>query len=172
MKRGFRSVENLVPTGGIGPYDGGLYATPPPDREDPMRTLLVSLSLLAITFGAVSLARGGDGQPDAGKALKALQAQVRALRTEVAYLRSRETALSTYVLSNDARGQGLAQVVTRTRAAGFEANRIPVNSRKLLLQGLAAAAASIRKGLPMLTPAETALLARLAKERKAAGLGG
>ncbi len=136
-----------------------------------MRFALITLSLLAITFGGISLARGEDGSANAGDAIKVLGAHIRALETEVAYLRSRETALSAYVLQNDTRGAGLAQVVTRARRAGFEANRIPVDSRKILLAGLAAAADSIRTGLPALTPAETALLAKLAKERKAAGLG-
>ena len=148
-----------------------------------MRIAITTLAVLVLTFGAFSLARGDDdaaGKTAAGKkaggtkavenALVKMQAEMTALRMEVGYLRDREAALSAYILKNDERGRGLQAVVQRARAAGFEANRIPVDSRKILLGGLEAAAVSIGRGLPALTESQAGLLKKLAAFRKANGL--
>ena len=138
-----------------------------------MRIALATLTALALTFGAFALARGDEAAESevTVKAFQALRARVDALQAEVGFLRSREEALRTYVLANDKRGQGLEQVVTRARAAGFEARTIPEESRRVLMDGLLAAAQSIRAGLPNLTPEESKQLLVIKKLRGAADMG-
>ncbi len=137
-----------------------------------MRIALTVLAVLVVTFGAFALARGDEAADTAvsPKAIKAMAAHVAALQAEVEFLRSREKALSTYVLMNEQRGRGLATVVSRTRAAGFEARTIPADSRKILMAGLLGAAQSIQKGLPRVSKDEATMLKEIAKLRKAAGL--
>ena len=137
-----------------------------------MRIALAILTALGITFGAFALARGDEAADDTvtPKAFKALRAQVDALRAEVDYLRSRESALTTYVLMNEKRGKGLAAVVGQARNAGFEARSIPSDSRRILMDGLLAAARSIQQGLPKPTGAEAKMLKTADRLRKAAGL--
>ena len=141
-----------------------------------MRIATTTLAVLVLTFGAFSLARGDDDAagktaPKAeDKALLELRAHVGALQMEVRYLREREALLTSYVVSNLERGVGLQTVVRRARAAGFEANRIPVDSRKILLGGLEAAAASLAKNLPVLTKDHKDQLKRILAFRKANGL--
>ncbi len=138
-----------------------------------MRIAITTLAVLVLTFGAFSLARGDDeaDPKNENKELVKMRAQIEALQMEVGYLRDRETALSSYVLKNEARGRGLKAVVQKSRAAGFEANRIPVDSRKILLGGLEAAAVSIGKDLPAVTKEQTDQLKKLAAFRRANGLG-
>lgn len=135
-----------------------------------MRIAITTLAVLVLTFGAFSLASGDDDQKAENKELVKMRAQIEALQLEVRYLRERESDVSGYILKNEARGQGLKAVVQKSRAAGFEANRIPVDSRKILLGGLEAAATSIGTGLPAVTKDQSDLLAKLAKFRKANGL--
>ena len=136
-----------------------------------MRIALVILTVLVLTFGFLAFAQGDEALPAVTpKALAELTARVEALQAEVEYLRSREDALRAYVLANDQRAKGLMDVVARARRAGFEANRIPVDSRKILMSGLEAAAKSLQKGLPAVTPAEAKLLKQITRLRRAAKL--
>ena len=83
------------------------------------------------------------------------------LEFQVEYLRAREVALTKYVLLNERRAAGLEDIARRSRAAGFEAKSIAVDSRRILLGGLETLAASLRKDLPALTREEQLLLKKI-----------
>lgn len=125
-------------------------------------TRSVSLGLVlgtAIVFGAQLLGSGaahGDEEAAAIKPsqIKALRAQVAALQKQVEYLRSREDALTTYLLANDARGAAFEASLDEARKEGFLAKSIPANSRIALMKGLDGMANSMRNDLPARSSSE------------------
>ena len=136
-----------------------------------MRIAIVTSTLFVLIFGAFALAQGDEALPPVTpKAFDELSSRVDALQAEVEFLRSRESTLRAYVLQNDQRAKGLMDVVARARRAGFEAAKIPVESRKILMSGLEGAAKSLRTGLPAVTPEEAKMLREVTRLRRAAGL--
>jgi hypothetical protein len=125
-----------------------------------MRSITFSLILGSmLVFAAQGLARGGEDEASTPAAqLKVLRAEVDGLQKEVRYLRSREDALTRYAVANEARAAGLQAMVKKARIEGFEANRIPANSRVTLMAGLEKLAASLRADLPKLTKKQTVML--------------
>ncbi len=137
-----------------------------------MRIALTMLTATVLILGAFALAQGDEAAPTevTPKAFKALEARVEALQAEVTFLRSREETLRAYVLKNGQRARGLLDVVARARRAGFEASKIPVDSRRILLAGLEAAANSLRQGLPKVSDQEARMMKEAARLRRAAGM--
>ena len=119
-----------------------------------MRIVTSLLVLVVLVLGAFAVARAHDDPSEK----KLLQDRLEALEAQVEYLRAREQALTGYVLQNAQRAEGLEEVARRARLAGFEANRVPVDSRKILLKGMESLAVSLRQDLPKLTKEQQALL--------------
>lgn len=136
-----------------------------------MRSIALALVFgTLLVFAAQGFVRADEEEgaaPPAAEALQAMEGRLTALEAEVKYLRSREAALSRYVLANEARASGLQQLSAKMRAAGFAANSIPVDSREALLQGLDGLAGALREGLPQGTKDEAQLLKAAEKARKA-----
>lgn len=124
-----------------------------------MRIATTLVVLIVLVFGIFAVARAREDEAEK----KSLDEQIEALEVQVEYLRSREKALTAYVLLNEKRAAGLEVVARRSRAAGFEANRIPVDSRRILLRGMEDLARSLRQDLPAVTKVERALLKKAAK---------
>ena len=150
-----------------------------------MRTALGLLTALLLVLGVHALASGDEpapaDEPAAGdeavsaadaEAFKRLEARVEALELEAQYLRSREAALTRYILLNRKRSEGMNRVVAKAREQGFENNRIPAPSRITLLAGLDSLAGSMRSELPELTRAESSLLKKATAHRKLHQIGG
>ncbi len=135
-----------------------------------MRSITIGLVFgTLLVFAAQGFARGDEEEAKEPAAVKpadvsALRMRVNALEAQIQYLRSRDEALTRYVLGNEARADGIAQVVKRARAEGFEAKSIPPASRKTLLGGMESMAASLRTDLPAISKEE----ARMLKAIKAA----
>ncbi len=119
-----------------------------------MRILASLLLVSTVVLGVNALATGDDAKPTTDKRLDALE-------TQVDYLRSREAALSAYVLRNAARADALDALVTKVTKEGFTKRAIPTTSRESLLAGLKALAADLRQDLPELTEEETLALKKL-----------
>ncbi len=136
-----------------------------------MRVIVCTLLLMPLVLGvAVLAARGDDGEID--RSTLELKDRVKALELEVQYLRSRDKAITAYVLGNEARAKGLDDIASKCRREGFTQRAIPADSRETLLQGMNALATHMRKDLPAITKEEAALLEqmeRLLKGSKAAG---
>lgn len=133
------------------------------------RLPLVLLLGIALVLGVGLLPSGpahGDDEVETVKAsdVKALTDQVAALQKQVEYLRSRETALSAYVLAHDVRAAALQKSVALSREQGFLKRAIPEDSRTALLAGLNDLARSLRVELPALTSEQ----ARMRKQADAA----
>lgn len=116
---------------------------------------------------AAGEAAGGEDGADTTRKLAAHARAIEALELEASYLRSRETAVSTYLAAHVERADALAALAKRCRELGFTKRAIPADSREALLGGVDALALSLRTGLPELTPEQTAMLAKAAALRKA-----
>ena len=122
-----------------------------------MRSTARSLSLglvlgTALVMGAQFMgsgaAHGDDGGAVTPKEVKRMRAQIGALQKQVEYLRSREDALTTYLLANDARGASFEAALKKSTDEGFLNKAIPADSRVSLMKGLAGLANSMRNDLP------------------------
>ena len=138
-----------------------------------MRSITIGLVFgTLLVFAAQGFARGDeeDAKEDAAvkpAAVKALRKRVDALEAQVRYLRSRDEALTRYVLGNEVRAAGILEVVKRARAEGFEAKSIPAASRKTLLGGMESMAASLRSDMPEISKAEEGMLRAIKKAEAA-----
>lgn len=133
-----------------------------------MRIAATLIVLAAFGLGAITLAGAADDAPtpeETGKRLKALEMQVE-------YLRSREAALTAYIVQNQQRAAGIRDVTRRSRVAGFEQRKIPVDSRIILLKGFDDLAASLQKDLPVVSKEEATMRKRADAFVKANKLGG
>ncbi|MDA1194138.1 MAG: hypothetical protein O2894_03055 [Planctomycetota bacterium] len=136
-----------------------------------MRSIPRSISFglvfgLALVLGAQlvgsGLAHGDDEEAGVrAKDFKALQVQVAGLQAQVAFLRAREESLTTYLLANEGRADGIDRIVKATRQQGFENKSIPAESRVTLLAGFEALAASLRDGIPAHSKDEARMLREL-----------
>jgi hypothetical protein len=133
-----------------------------------MRITASLLFLAALTAGTLAVVHADEGT----EAADPIALRIEALEMEVEHLRSREQALTAYVVKNEARARGLEEVARRARVAGFEANRIPVESRQILLKGIEGMAASLRDGLPVPSKADEAAAEKIAAFRLEHGLTG
>jgi hypothetical protein len=139
-----------------------------------MRSMTLGLVFgTLLVFAAQGFARGDEGEAKEAASVKpatvkALRQRVDALEAQIHYLRSREVALTRYVLGNEVRAAGIMQVVRQARVEGFEARSIPVSSRKTLLSGMESMAASLRSDLPEISRAEEGMLKAIKKAEAAA----
>lgn len=136
-----------------------------------MRIALSLLTLALLVFGGHALASGDDdtaGQATSKDAqqLDRLKARLDALEMETAYLRSREAALTAYVLLNERRAFGLQALAAKARTEGFENKKIPAPSRVTLMAGLDGYARSLVTNLPKLTKQDAARLKKLTAFRR------
>lgn len=127
-------------------------------------TALVLGTAVLLVLGAHVLAGADEPARDA-----ALQRRVEVLEGYVEYLRSREAALTGYLLANEGRAADLEALADQAAREGFTARSIPAASRETLLAGLRAMAASLREGLPAPTPEERQRLKRIEALAKAGG---
>lgn len=127
-----------------------------------MRSIPQSLPLVGLVFGLVLvlgvpsfLAGSAHGEEEAAAAkasdVKAMRAQIGALQKQVEYLRSREDALTAYLLANDTRAASFQDYIKKARTQGFLNKAIPAESRTTLLLGLDGLAESMRAELPVRT---------------------
>ena len=98
--------------------------------------------------------------------MEQLKERLAALEMETAYLRSREAALTTYILLNEQRANALTAVGAKARQEGFENRKTPTPSRVTLLRGIEALATSLYIQLPTPTKEEASLLKKLAAFRR------
>lgn len=130
-------------------------------RARPMSLTLGLVLGTALVIGAqLAGSAFGDEEEVAGvspRKLQVLEAQVGALQKQVEYLRSREAALTAYVLANDDRGASLQSALERARREGYLARAISSKSREALMKGLTELAADLRSELPAPTRAEARL---------------
>jgi hypothetical protein len=121
---------------------------------------LAALSILA----AVAVSARADGEatppPAADPAVKiaALEAQVSALKADVDFLRERDRALTSSLLSLGHTAQNLRAGTGQARALGFAAAAIPADSRTAVLAALDTLASDLAASPPTLTPAEKEML--------------
>ena len=123
-----------------------------------MRSITVVVGLLALVLGLGVVARGEDGAQDQ---VGRLEKQVELLEAQVAYLRAREDALTTYLLASEGRSNALSQDLARSRREGFTMAAISSTSREALLSGLEGYAAAVGADLPALTKEQAELLRRI-----------
>ena len=184
MKGGFPIGRKRWPIRGHGL---GLTRTcPAPGRVDrslPMRSTTHSLTLglvlgTLLVFGAQVFVTGAahgeeEAAPEAkeGKEgeVKGLRAQVAALQKQVEYLRSREDAITTYLIANDVRAESLQDHLKKARTQGFLNRSIPADSRTSLLDGLDGLAESMRADLPKRSKAEERMRKEADGKTKLAG---
>lgn len=135
-------------------------------RSLPLALLLGTALVLGAGLLPSGPAHGADEDEEVVKAsdVKALREQVAALQKQVEYLRSRETALTAYVLANDVRGAALQKSMAISRDQGFLKRAIPENSRTALLEGLIDLGRTMRAELPEVTGEQ----ARMRKQADAA----
>ena len=142
----------------------------------PSTTRSISLGLVlgtALVVGAQFLGSGsahGDEEAAIKPAqIKALRGQVAALQKQVEYLRSREDALTTYLLANDARGASFEAALEEARREGFLAKSSSAPSRIALMKGLAGMANSMRNDLPARSKSEERLRSQADAATRKAG---
>ena len=129
------------------------------------RSILAGLSCAAVVGGALWLSSAPPGWAGpTGKALlqrQALRAEDRlaALEAEVAYLRSREAALTRYVLGNKARAAGWATVADELERLGFTKRAHPAVSREALLARFRQLATQLSEDLPESSRSDKEMLA-------------
>jgi hypothetical protein len=95
----------------------------------------------------------------------ALLQRVITLETRVAYLQSREKALTAYALASDQRAKDLAEALRQSRLQGFTMGAVSSTSRETLLHALEAYSIAVRKDLPQPTQQEKDLLKSAATGR-------
>ena len=131
-----------------------------------MRIAHSLLLATALVLGAHALASGDES---GGDDMDQMKARLDALELETEYLRSREAALTNYIMLNKARSNAMLRSIRKTRDEGFEMNRIPAPSRVTLMSGLEVMAASLQKDLPTVSKSEGALLKKADATRKLSG---
>ena len=124
-----------------------------------MRVLVSLLTVATILLSVHALAVGDDPQP-ARSTLKTEQ-RLKVLELEVELLRSREAALTSYMMANRERAKGLDFLAKEVRRLGFETARIQISSRRALLAGLEEMALAMVSGLPETSTEEEVLLKQL-----------
>jgi len=134
-----------------------------------MRIALGLLTVTLLILGAHTLAQGDDAS--GGDDMESLKARVEALEYETEYLRSREAALTTYILANETRSKLFAAAGARARAEGYEKNRNPVPAREAFLRGSEAVWASMGTDLPAVTKDQSGLLKRADAHRRLKRVG-
>ena len=147
--------------------------------------LVLGLALGALAVHAVSARADGEEAPapapvpapaadpsDPGARLDALSAryerETAVLRSEIEYLKSREAALTKYVLGMNGTSSAVRTNVAAARREGFEAAAISAPSRVTVLRTLDQLAADLTGSLPVPSAAETALRRRIEELRRAA----
>ncbi len=131
-----------------------------------MRHAFVAIALVAVGALAAShlvgpvFARGGAvaEPPRVDRGTLSVERRLKALETEVAYLRSREEAVSRYVLANSQRSTHLQQLAADLVRLGFTARAVPAESREALVAGLRGVANSLSEGLPYASKEERLML--------------
>ena len=128
-----------------------------------MRLLTLALTLALLVVGIQALAHGDDNDAvdDAAELTKkvdALELQNLKLEKQMAYLLSRERALTAYALRAEERGKGLQLMVRRMRQQGFQNRSIPADSRETLLAGLDEIGHDLLEELPVITREQQAIL--------------
>jgi len=150
--------------------------------------LVLGLALGALAVHAVAARADGEDAPapapqpdpapvadpsDPGARLDAMYArherETAVLRTEIEYLRSREAALTRYVLAMNATSSAVKANVASARREGFEAAAVPAPSRITVLRALEQLAADLTGALPVPSANENALQRKIEALRRAAG---
>lgn len=143
--------------------------------------LVLGLALGALAVHAVAARADGDGAPapvaadpsDPGARLDAMTAryerETAVLRTEIDYLKSREEALTKYVLAMTGTSTAVKANVATARRDGFENAAIPASSRVAVLRTLDQLAADLAGALPVPTANEIALRRKFEELRRVAG---
>lgn len=108
---------------------------------------LAALAVVALAFHSVARA-APDGQTEPAPEVKVLEAQVKALQADVAWLRAREAALTRYAVGLESTSKAILAGVSRARVEGFEAAAVPAASRTTVLSTLEDAARGVATGLP------------------------
>ena len=126
-----------------------------------MRLLTLVLVFALLALGAHTMARGEE--PPAGAAnletqVKVLEVRCLKLEKQVAYLLSREEAVTKYLLRSEARGKGYEEMSNRMRSQGFANKALPPRSRETLLDGLIEIGRDMQEDLPAVTRQQSALL--------------
>ncbi len=111
----------------------------------PFGAALAALAVVALAFHAVARA-APEGEP--APEVKVLEAQVKALQADVAWLRAREAALTRYAVGLEATAKVVLSGVAQARTQGFEAAAVPAASRAMVLSTLEDAARGVATGLP------------------------
>jgi hypothetical protein len=133
-------------------------------------TVLVASVLAACAVFAVAARSGARAAPetDADARTRLLEAEVKALKADVEYLRSREASLTKHAVAFEAMAKAVLSDVGDARTQGFEAAAIAAPSRVAVLRALEAVAKGSVAGLPRPTPAEDRLHREADDARKAA----
>lgn len=144
--------------------------------------LVLGLVLGALATQAVAARAGDDAAPaaapaeapsaDAGARLEALFAryerETAVLRTEIDYLKARETSLTRYVLALAGASSNVRSNVAAARAGGFEAAAIPPASRSAVLKALDQLAGDLSGALPVPSANELAMRRKADELRRVA----
>jgi hypothetical protein len=124
-----------------------------------MRAFVICLCIAGLLVGVQRLAQSEDGTDS--NQLKTLRKRLDRVTVEVEYLRARERMLTSYILQNAERADGLDKVATDADEKGFTKRAIPPNSRQAILDGMRALAKSLRQDLPTVDTEQQAILKRL-----------
>jgi hypothetical protein len=165
----FRHLKTLRDPDAGSAYDGAAQGdgpTAPTHRRDPMRIALALLTASLLVFSVHALASGDEPEAAGADDIADLKARIEALEIEGSYLRSREQALTRYILLNEQRADGLSALIAKVRREGFENKSIPAPSRVSLMAGLDGLAGSLRASLPVVSRDEVALLKKATAHRK------
>lgn len=123
-----------------------------------MRTAVCLLAVTSLLLGAHTLAQGEDGE------MKKLKDRLHDCEYQLKYLRSRERAMTAYMLMNSRRADGLDWIAARTTELGFTNAAITPASREFLLDGLTKLAGSLREDLPVVSEEEMDFLKQVKSE--------
>ncbi len=146
--------------------------------------LVLGLALGALAVHAVSARADGEAAPapapapaadpsDPGARLDAMLARYEresaVLRTEIEFLKSREAALTKYVLAMNGTAASVKTNVAMARREGFEAAAISAPSRVAVLRALDQLAADLVGALPVPSANDVAMIRKIEDLRRAAG---
>ena len=121
--------------------------------------LVLLLVPLVVLGGLAGFAHGEDPAPAPVPVdNEVLLKQIQLLQRDVAYLRSRDARITTYILRNSERADAMKRLVGELRTAGFTAAANPAPARERLLTGLESMADSLKKDLPVVSTEEARLL--------------
>lgn len=124
-----------------------------------MRLLVPFLGLALLATGLALGARADEPAPPT--APEALLRRIELLETKVAYLASREQALTAHALRAQGIARDLSAALASARAEGFTSGAISAPSREALLGGLEDLARALPKDPPELTKEENVLLMKI-----------